>query len=223
MYKLLFIDEEQETFDHFKDYVDISSTKDKIEVLTQFPLEDKDELIHLIYKINPDAVITDFMLNDIKESIEYNVPYNGVELMEGFLAIREDFPFFVLTSFDDIAVGHSDDVNKVYIKNILHNDKEESKAKAKFLDRVISQIDHYKAKIKNAEDEILELIKLRENGESNIENERRLIDLDSFLENSVDKKYSIPKEYKSLSNTNKLDEILNRVDDLLKKVESNGK
>ncbi len=221
MYKILLIDEETETFDHFKDYVDVSTTKDQIEVITQLPLENKEELIELIYQINPDAIIVDFMLNDIKTDIKYNIPYNGVELMESFLAVREDFPFFVLTSFDDVAVNESDDVNKIYIKNILHNVKEESKAKAKFLDRVISQIEHYKSRVSKAEEEILKLIDLRNSGKSSIEDESRLIELDSFLEKSIDKKYSIPDEYKSLSNSSKLDQLLNKVDDLLEKVNNN--
>ena len=223
MYTILFIDEEQETFDYFNDYVDLSNTKDKIEVITQFPLEDIEELIELIFKINPDAIVTDFMLNDIKENIKYNVPYNGVELMENFLAVREDFPFFVLTSFDDLAVNQSDDVNKVYIKNILHNIESEAKAKAKFLDRVINQIEHYQSKVKKAEKEILDLIQLRNEGRANLEDEKKLIELDTFLERSIDKKYSIPDEYKTISNTDKLETILNKVDDLLKKVNENGK
>jgi predicted molibdopterin-dependent oxidoreductase YjgC len=55
MYKILFIDEEQETFDDFLDYVELSSTKDIIKVQTQFPLENLDEMVELILKINPDA------------------------------------------------------------------------------------------------------------------------------------------------------------------------
>lgn len=222
MYRILFIDEEQETFEHFQDYVDLSTTKDQIEVITQFPFEDIHELIELIYKINPDAIVTDFMLNDIKEDIKYNVPYNGVELMETFLETREDFPFFVLTSFDDLAVNQSDDVNKVYIKNILHNTESESKAKAKFLDRVLNQIDHYKSRINKAEKEILSLLKLRNEGKATLENEKRLIELDTFLEYSIDRKHSIPDEYKTLSNKDKLEEILSKVDDLLNKVGKDG-
>jgi len=220
MYRILFIDEEQETFDYFRDYVENSSTKDQIEVITLFPLDSKENTIEAIFKINPDAVITDFMLNDIKEDIFYNVPYNGVELMESLLAIREDFPFFVLTSFDDLAVSQSDDVNKVYIKNILHNDKEESKAKAKFLDRVLNQIIHYKSKLQNSQKELLELIELRNLGKATIDDEEKIIKLDHFLELSIDKRSSIPEKYKTLSNFDRLGKILDKVDILLKKVDN---
>jgi len=223
VYKILLIDEEKDTFDEFKDYLDISSTKDKIEVITQYPLGDLLEMIDLIFKINPDAIITDFRLNEIKTDIDYNVPYDGVELVEGFLKSRQGFPCFVLTAFDDLAVSVSEDVNKVYIKNILHvNKKEESKAKAKFLDRVIYQIEHYQTKIKEAETELIELLKIRESGKASISNENRIIELDSFLERVIDRKGSIPPEFKKLSNDERLNDLLSKVDELLKKID-NGK
>lgn len=219
-YRILLIDEEKDTFDDFKDYLDISSTKDNIEVIEMLPLEELSEMIEVIFKINPDAIITDFRLNEMKTDIDYNVPYDGVELVEEFLKYRQSFPCFVLTAFDDLAVSASEDVNKVYIKNILHNNKEESKAKAKFLDRVINQIEHYQTKIKNSESELLELIKLRESGKATISDENRIIELDSFLENVIDRKSSIPPEYKKLSNDDRLSELLKKVDTLLKKVDN---
>lgn len=219
IYKILLIDEEKDTFDDFNDYVDISSTKDNIEVITAYPLEDLEEMIALIIKINPDAVVTDFRLNEMKTEINYNVPYNGVELVEEFLKIRLGFPCFVLTAFDDLAVSASEDVNKVYIKNILHNNKEESKAKAKFLDRVINQIEHYQIKIRNAEKELIELIELRKSGKAKISDEERIIELDNFLESIIDRKSSIPSEFKKLSNDERLTELLSKVDGLLKNVD----
>ncbi len=220
MYKILFIDEEQETFDDFLDYVELSSTKDNIEVQTQFPLEHLDEMVELIFKINPDAIVTDFRLNEMKTDIKYNVPYNGVELVQELLKIRTGFPCFVLTAYDDLAVSESDDVNKVYIKNILHNNKEESKAKAKFLDRVIYQIEHYKSKIKSVEKELLELIELRKSGKANISDEERIIALDNFLENIIDSQHSVPPEFKTLSNEDRLNKLLSTVDEILKKVDN---
>lgn len=220
MYKILFVDEEQETFDDFLDYVELSSTKDNIKVQTQFPLENLDEMVELIFKINPDAIVTDFRLNEMKTDIKYNVPYNGVELVQELLKIRTGFPCFVLTAYDDLAVSESDDVNKVYIKNILHNNKEESKAKAKFLDRVIYQIEHYKSKINDAEKELLELIELRKSGKANISDEERIITLDNFLESIIDSQHKLPPEFKTLSNEDRLNKLLSTVDEILKKVDN---
>ena len=222
MFKILFIDEEKYTLEDFEEYAENSTTKEQLEVITEFPLENEEEMIDRILEINPDAIITDFRLNEMKEDIDYNVPYNGVDLVNTFQNIRENFPCFVLTAVDDEAVSQSEDVNIVYVKHVMYGQIEE-KAKAKFLDRVVNQIKHYKSKLSSAEEELLELIKLRESGKANVKEEERIIHLDHFLEQSLDKRSSIPVEYKSLSNTEQLNQIFNKVDELINKVnESNG-
>lgn len=223
MYKILFIDEQPEDVEDFKDYVEKTNTKENFTIVSEYPLEDIEEMIHLIIKHNPDAIVTDYMLNEFKEAIKYNVPYDGVELVKEFTAFREGFPCFVMTSFDDQAVKDSDDVNTIYIKDILHGAEAKTQAKASFLDKVESQILHYKSRIKNAESELNRLLELRNKGQASMDNEAEIIRLDQILEVSIDKKNSIPKQYKSLSNTSRLEEILSKVDELLKKVDDNGK
>lgn len=221
MYKILFIDEQQDDIDQFKDYVEETNTKENMEVIAEYPLESLEEMVQVIFKISPDAVITDFMLNEYRENFDYNVPYNGVQLVRELTSVREGFPCFVMTSFDDNAIKESDDVNIVYIKDILHNSEKRTKAKANFLERVESQINHYKSRIEEAENELLRLIELRNSAKATIDDENQIIKLDHFLETAIDKRNSIPEGYKTLSNTNRLDEILSKVDDLLKIVEDN--
>ncbi|HCI6220524.1 TPA: hypothetical protein NPO49_005065 [Klebsiella quasipneumoniae subsp. quasipneumoniae] len=220
MYRILFIDEETDAIDEFKDYADETTTSKQIQILDEFPLPSLDEMIEAIIKINPDAVITDFMLNEKKTSIKYGVEYNGIELVKKFTSIRDDFPCFVMTSFDDDAVKESDDVNIVYIKEILHSEKN-SNVKASFLEKVVSQITHYRARIDHSEKELKQLIELRKLGKATIVDENRIIELDHFLEQSVDRQSSVPKEFKELSNTQRLQEILSKVDNLLSKIEKN--
>lgn len=222
MYKLLFIDEQQNDIDDFKDYVDQTSTSENFAVEFEYPLEDLTEMIQLVISHDPDAIIVDYMLNEYKESIKHNVPYNGVELVQAISAIREGFPCFVMTSFDDQAVKSSQDVNIVYIKDILHFSENKTQAKANFLERVESQILHYKAKLKYAEDQLTELLKLRSQGRASLEQESEIIRLDQLLEKAIDKRNAIPEEYKDLSNITKLSEIISKVDEILKKV-NNGK
>lgn len=219
MYKILFIDEQKDDIEQFKDYVDAASTPGSVEVVAEYPLESLDEMIEEIFKIDADAVITDFILNDYKEDIKYNVPYNGVQLVKELTAIRDGFPCFVMTSFDDRAITESDDVNIVYIKDILHSRGKETAAKASFLERVENQIKHYKSKIEEAESEILRLVELRNAGTATMDDESEIIRLDHFLEVSTDRKNSIPDEYKTLSNSRRLEELLTKVDTLLGKIE----
>jgi CheY-like chemotaxis protein len=222
MYKILFIDEEKDTLEDFEEFVENFPSKVELKPLTSLPLASKDEMIEYIIKLAPDALVADFRLNEMKNDIKYNVPYNGVDLVEEYQSIRNNFPCFVLTALDDEAVNQSDDVNIVYIKNILYN-KEEGNAKARFLDRVLGQIEHYKSRIENAKKELDELVNLRKSGKADIDIENRIIELDDFLEKSIDAKNSIPSEFKTLSNSNRLDNILNKVDELLKKIDKDAK
>lgn len=219
-YKILFIDEEKDSFDDFLDFVEKSHRAAEIEPLTQLPLKDLDAMIEKIIEIAPDAIITDFNLNEKKVDIDYNVPYNGTELLETFLAIRMDFPFIVLTAFDDVAIKETEDVNKIYVKHILHksNKEEATKAKATFLDRVIASINHYQSKLKNAEEELLQLLEKKKAGEANYDEEQKIIELDSFIEKSIDKSSSIPVDYKISSNSDRLGKLLSKVDELILKV-----
>jgi hypothetical protein len=222
MYKILFIDEEKDTLEDFEEFVENFPSKVELKPLTSFPLPSKDEMIEHIIKLAPDALVVDFRLNEMKNDIKYNVPYNGVNLVEEYQSIRNNFPCFVLTALDDEAVNQSEDVNIVYIKNILYN-KEEGNAKAKFLDRVLGQIEHYKSRIENAKIELAELVSLRKVGKADINIESKIIELDDFLEKSIDAKNSIPSEFKTLSNSNRLDSIIYKVDELLKKIEKDAK
>lgn len=223
MYKIVFIDEEQDSLDYFEEYVEKFASRNVLEVVVTFPLPTLEEMVEFFIDITPDAIITDYRLNEKKEDIEYIVPYNGVDLVNEYQSIRKGFPCFVLTAVDDEAVSQSDDVNIVYIKDILHN-PEEGNAKAKFLDRVISQIKHYKVRISKAETELLDLIAVRKAGDANLDVENRIIELDNYLEKSIDAGNSLPAEFKKLSNIDKLDSMINKVDELLKKIDQkNGK
>lgn len=219
MYKVLFIDEEQESIDAFLDFVEESKNASQIEVIEQFPLDDIEKMIEHIISVNPDGIITDFRLNEIKTDVNYNVPYNGTDLVQEFRKVRDQFPCFVLTSYDDYAVNESEDVNLVYVKNILHSNDEESKARATFLDRVIKQIEHYKSRLSDAEEELKRLIEKRQRGEANHPDEQRIIELDRILEKALDNRATIPDSFKEISNLDRLNTLITKVDELTKKVE----
>ena len=216
MYKILFIDEQKEAHDDFLDYVDSFSMTD-IEAHTMLPYSTIEETIDAIMLENPDAVISDFELNGHRTDISYNVPYNGVDLVIKFQAIRNEFPCFIMTAFDYQAVHSSNDVNIVYVKNILHNPE---KGTITFLDRVKEQIRHYKAKISNAETELQRLLELKRAGNVTLNDEAKIIELDSLLEHAIDKRTAIPSEYKSLSNQKQLSELMDKVDELINKLEN---
>ena len=93
-YKILFIDEEKRQQDEFADFMD--HYQDKVELLCRYPLSQMAETIAMIDELHPDAIVSDFKLNDIKEDIKYNVSFDGSELMDAYLDERPGFPCFVL-------------------------------------------------------------------------------------------------------------------------------
>ena len=145
-YTILFIDEESTQHDKFMDYFE-TVCPDAVPKC-ELPLQTLDEMLDKVWSLCPDAIVTDFQLNDKRLDIDYTVKYNGVELIRAIREQREDFPCFVITSFDDEAVNGSDDVNLVYIKDVLKH--ETNNAKVIFAERVTQQIDKYRSRIEKA-------------------------------------------------------------------------
>ena len=165
-YKVLFIDEEKRQHDEFADFMD--NYQEKVELTCCFPQPTLDATIAMIDELHPDAIVSDFKLNDIKEDITYNVGFDGSELMDSYLGERPGFPCFVLTSFDDQAIYRSHDLNIVYLKRDLHPGKDD---KITFADRIIQKIVCYQTEIAQSQDRLNELIELRRNNEATSEDE----------------------------------------------------
>lgn len=84
-YKILFIDEEKDQHDNFLDYMD--KIEDKVEVKCLYPEENIEAMIQVFEDEHPDAIVTDHQLNEIKTEIQYNVSYNGAELVNAYRQI----------------------------------------------------------------------------------------------------------------------------------------
>lgn len=215
MYKIVYVDEYKEDIDDFLDYFEDKDSNNKFEIIYLLPEKTLDEMYEKIFEENPDAIISDYMLNEYKSDIDYNVPYTGVDLTERVLEVREDFPCFVMTSYDDQAIKTSQDVNMVYIKDILHGSEEKTNAKANFLDTVENQIIHYQKRIENAESELLELIKKSSEQDLNAQEEARLIELDTFIEHTTNQSSSLPEHLKGTKNLDELHKMIDSTDALL--------
>lgn len=215
-YKIMFIDEESTQHDDFLDHFE--KYWPEVKPQCEFPSQTIDEMLEKIESYHPDAVVVDFQLNDKKEDIKYNVSYNGVELIKAICKEMLYFPCFVITSHDDDAVNDSDDVNLVYVKKNLHFSDEEC-GKVSFAQRVKSQVDKFHSKISSARTELSQLIKKRNEGNANIQDEERIIELDSFLEKIYGKQNSVPSQMKTLSNIDRLKTLIEKVDCLINKLD----
>ncbi|SEH27473.1 hypothetical protein [Chryseobacterium culicis] len=218
MSKILYIDEETLEIENFEDYIEKFDVNQIFELLTMKPLPHIDDTIDEIFKINPDAIVSDYLINENIGELGYNVNYNGVDLVEKFLKIRPKFPCFVLTAKDGDAVKVIHDVNLIYGKNLMISDQEKNDQNAKFTDRLLQQVEHYKHLLEKSSKEFDRLIELKNKGEINSEEEEILNELDEFLEKSIDSRVKTPKELMEFSNMQKLDELLDQVDLVLKKL-----
>ena len=213
-YKILFIDEEKRQQDEFADFMD--HYQDRVELICCYPLSTLVDTIAMIDELHPDAIVSDFKLNDIKDDIKYNVSFDGSELMDAYLDERPGFPCFGLTSFDDEAIYRSHDLNIVYLKRDLHPSKDD---KITFADRIIQKIVSYQTEISNAQKRLNDLMELRRNNQATSKDEQELIELDSFLERSLGQKTQVPAGMKELSNMKRLNELIGKADAILAKLE----
>lgn len=210
-YKILFIDEEREQQDNFMDYMD--KIEDTVEVKCLYPKEDMPSMLQVIEEERPDAIVTDYQLNEIKTDIQYNVSYNGAELLNYYRDMRPNFPCFVITSYDNDAISVSKDVNLVYVK-LLMTGAEEG-AKAKFYNKLVEQIKKYKKSIEKAQEKLTALVQKKHIEGLSLQEEDDLVELDSFLEKSVDSYLALPNDVKMSKSLEDLSTVIDKVDEIL--------
>ncbi len=214
MYKIAYIDESESDRHNFQDYVKyIPNSKDFVLDVLE-PLPDPKEFAIILMEEHYQAIIIDFHLSEKNRMIHYD----GAILADEILSIRESFPVFILTSYENDALLKSEDVNLVYDKkSVVHNED------PLFLERVKQQVKKFEQRIFNAEVRLLELTKLSSERPLSIDEENDLIQLDNFIEKSLNKKNPIPDQFKRLTNEarlNKIIDLLNKVDDTIQKADN---
>ena len=140
-------------------------------------------MLEKIFKFDVDVVISDFKLNDMKEDIDYAVEYDGVELIYSILNIKKRISLFRYDFYDTDAIHASEDVNKVYDKEVLNGSNHQGDDP--FLLRLKSQCDKYRKKIADAQEELQFLIEDSNKRKLTLKEEEQLKELDDFLESSI--------------------------------------
>ena len=207
-YRVAYIDEQDADIRSFKRSVLLRSVE-KFEVCSVKPKSSIEDTIVEIFDCGVDAVIADFRLSEEDPTVHYN----GSDIVREVLNIRAEFPVFILTSFEDDAIDKGFDVNIVY-------EKKDIQENGKFFEKVILQIKKHKSKIENAELRLNELLVKKQKEPLNNREEEELIELDSLIEKTLDKRNSIPADFKKITNTEKLRELINKTDELIREVKS---
>lgn len=245
-YKILFVDEVEADIHKFERYVHKNDTDNNFELIVKTPENTLDNFLNEISGEKFDAIITDHRLYEENA----NIQFDGLDLVKAILENKINFPCFVLTSFDDEAVADGNDVNIIYTKNIMDTDVDRKKKidfikkiqnnvsdddylkklenkindfdDAIFLDKIKNQILHYRKKIEDSENELLELIEKSKKQGLDAQDEARLLELDTFIEQSTDKKSALPQHLKGTKNLDALHKMIEKTDELLESLKKNN-
>lgn len=209
-YTIAIMDEEPKERDRF-----ISFFEDDFNVIEISFVSSVDELIDIIKSEKIDAIAIDYKLKDHKSKFKENGDYFFKQLINRLA----DFPAFVLTQDAEKAKKESKLIKPRFIidKTILHSDSD--KEKDNFRKEVKSEIKTYKnlfaEKIKRLK--ALDKIRKAKKGlDEQLENE--FLTLNNEIAQSLSGYKALPLKYFSQDTNKKLDEIISKTDELIKKI-----
>lgn len=203
-FKIAYVDESESDTRRFQRF-----SYNYFDVIPFIPKDSIEETCNEILGSHVDAIISDF---DFAEQLS-TIHYDGTDLVSLFLKKREGFPVFILTSYEDDAISKGEDVNIIY-------EKKEMDEGEMFLQRVKAQIEKYKHKLETDETRLLELIAESKKRKLNALEMQELAELDSKIEKALDKESQIPNVLRDDKEATELSELLKKVDELAKKLDS---
>lgn len=163
--------------------------------------------------------ITEHIINQKIDAllIDYNltayatVPYTGVQLARYIQERFMEFPLFILTSYEDEL--YEQEVFDVYQIFDFERYMSEPQERIELHYKLIQQVVKYHKQLELWKKEIESLLPQR--GQS-AEIDKRILELDTKLEKSIDGHAAIPDKVKNDLRSNKLDELIGKIDLLLK-------
>lgn len=201
-----YVDESEEDIHEFLDFFE-----DCFTIVTYMPdnLTTIDDIISWILDEHLDIIIVDF---DLKE--KHSVDFYGTQILETLNKKHLNFPMFMFTGYEDSAIQESNALvaGLIYKKNFVYNNVEE------FSKRIKIKVDKYKSSLEKARIDHAELIKKTTRSP---EEENKLLEIDSFLEASYGESFCKLKSLKSTEYLEKLNDLINKTDKLLKEIDKN--
>ena len=207
-YKILYIDDERSDFLKLKrdmgEYFEIEEGfTSGITLETLIPILDERDF---------DFLIVDSNLND-----KTGCGFNGKDVLQYFTKKYPHFPVMLFTNYDDQAVAEIDDfdLNKIYSKRQLLHEKD----REVLIQKINKIIKTYEDDIKEAEEKITKIIEKKKEGKDlTAQEEDEAIELDTFLDEILDGSSPLVPQQLKASNEEKIDQLLNKTDDLINKL-----
>ena len=173
-----------------------------------------DELIEKIKSDHIDSIAIDYKLKDHKSKFSEN----GDFFFKQLISRLQEFPSFVLTQDAEKAKKESKLIKPRFIidKRILHSqDNNEVK---NFKDEIKQEIKTYKNLFGSKLKRLKELQKIRKANGLNEALENEFLNLNNEVAQSLTGYDTLPLKYFSQETNKKLDEIISKTDDLIKKI-----
>lgn len=169
--------------------------------------KDLQDMIKEVINLKIDCVLVDYKLSSYK-----NVNYTGIEFAKSLGQVLYEFPIFILTSYEDDLF--SNEVFNAYQVFDLARYLKEPSERVELNYKIIEQILKWKKQKEQWEHELESLLPLAGTSE---EIDSRLLELDSKLEKSINGDYALPEKIKRDLSTNKLNELLDKIDEILER------
>ncbi|WP_445495091.1 hypothetical protein [Pseudomonas sp. 8(2025)] len=205
--RIVYIDEDPDDIVYFQDFVDGHFSLETIQVVNESELSD---IVDDILNSPPDAVITDFMLNE-----KATVGFNGQALIELLQERNKHIPCFLLTSHAPDALEATHDARLVQAKAVMMG---EDNLKSLFRSQIAKVIEDHRVKLSRAEEELESLLAIM-NNELTAQQRKRIIELDNYIEEHGMTSHALPEELKEERSIKLLTELISQVDQLLSREE----
>lgn len=178
----------------------------KFDVVEIEPTPSMEDITSIITEQKIDAVLIDYNLSSYA-----TISYTGVQLAKYIQEKFFEFPLFILTSYEDEL--YEQEVFDAYQIFDFERYLSEPLERVELHYKLIEQVTKYQKQIELWKDEIKRL--LPQKGK-NAEVDTRILELDGKLEKSIDGHSAIPDAVKHTLQSNKLDELIDKIDLLLK-------
>jgi len=165
------------------------------------------EMIEQGVELGVNCVLIDYKLSSYK-----NVHYTGIEIAKSFDEVLYDFPIFILTSYEDDLF--SNEIFNAYQVFDFARYLGETSERIELNYKIIEQILKTDKQKQQWEQEIKKLLPLAGKSE---EVDSKLLELDTKLEKSINGYYALPDKMKKDLNSNKLTELIDKIDKILEK------
>lgn len=209
-FKLGIIDEDKSEVEEFFRFFEEVFEPIEIELSN-----DKQEIIQNIIDAQVDAVVIDYKLMEHGGS---SLTFNGNELLQELNNRLYNFPAFIMTNYPPDARNHRIDPFRIISKEFMQPDKNMHKYKEgqELIKTIKTMIKNYKDDLAEKEKRLLELINKRKiEGKLSDFEEEETIELDTFLEKSIDMRSRLPKKWKRPEEVSKLDELIKDTKELV--------